>query len=80
MRNRIAILEGETRTSKGMRISLERHVKLLETALKKERERSRNASKGDAVDNHKDAKELAREELKATGKGMVSHRHADHVH
>lgn len=71
MRNRIAILEGETRTSKGMRISLERHVKLLETALKKERERSRNASKGDIVDNTKDAKELAREELKAAGKGAV---------
>ncbi|KIW68785.1 hypothetical protein PV04_04706 [Phialophora macrospora] len=70
MRNRIAILEGETRTSKGMRISLERHVKLLETALKKERERSRNASKGETVDNHKDAKELAREELKAAGKDL----------
>lgn len=75
MRNRIAILEGETRTSKGMRTSLERHVKLLETALKKERERSRNASKGEVVDNLKDAKELAREELKAGGKGMISRGH-----
>ncbi|ETI24758.1 hypothetical protein G647_04128 [Cladophialophora carrionii CBS 160.54] len=72
MRNRIAILEGETRTSKGMRVSLERHVKLLETALKKERERARNASKGEPVDSHKDAKDLAREELKAAGKGMIS--------
>jgi striatin 1/3/4 len=73
MRNRIAILEGETRTSKGMRISLERHVKLLETALKKERDRTRNVSKGESVDNHKDAKDLAREELKAAGKGTISH-------
>ncbi len=79
MRNRIAILEGETRTSKGMRISLERHVKLLEIALKKERERSRNASKGDSADNHKDVKELAREEMKAAGKGMASHKYAAHI-
>ena len=71
MRNRIAILEGEARTSKGMRISLERHVKLLETALKKERDRSRNAGKGDVVDNLKDAKDLAREELKAGTTGMT---------
>ncbi|EXJ60409.1 hypothetical protein A1O7_04561 [Cladophialophora yegresii CBS 114405] len=70
MRNRIAILEGETRTSKGMRVSLERHVKLLETALKKERERARNAGKGETVDSHKDAKELAREELKAAAKDI----------
>jgi len=39
MKNRIASLEGETRTSKGLRSSLERHVKLLELALKKEREK-----------------------------------------
>ncbi|KIX92975.1 uncharacterized protein Z520_11248 [Fonsecaea multimorphosa CBS 102226] len=68
MKNRIAILEGETRTSKGMRVSLERHVKLLETALKKEREKARNAGKSEMADNHKEAKELAREELKAISK------------
>ncbi|KAH0841482.1 hypothetical protein AYO21_07075 [Fonsecaea monophora] len=65
MKNRIAILEGETRTSKGMRVSLERHVKLLESALKKEREKVKHAAKGETVDHSKDAKELAREELKA---------------
>lgn len=74
------MLEGETRTSKGMRTSLERHVRLLETALKKERDRSRNASKGETVDNHKDAKEMAREELKAAGKGMTSHGHEGRNH
>jgi striatin 1/3/4 len=82
MRNRIAILEGETRTSKGMRTSLERHVKLLETALKKERERSRNAIRGEIVDNLKDAKELAREELRNVQKGMIlpGHRMETHSH
>lgn len=71
MKNRIAILEGETRTSKGIRTSLERHLKLLEIALKKEREKARSASKGEAVDSQKEAKELAREELKAIGKGRT---------
>lgn len=71
MKNRIAILEGETRTSRGLRTSLERHVKLLEIALKKEREKSRNASKGEAVDHQKEAKDLARDELKALGKGRT---------
>lgn len=69
MKNRIAILEGETRTSKALRTSLERHVKLLEIALKKEREKSRNQARGEVVETQKDSKELAREELKRIGKG-----------
>lgn len=72
MKNRIAILEGETRTSKGIRTSLERHVKLLEVALKRERERVRSADKGEGVESQKGAKELARDELRAVGKGMRS--------
>ncbi|EXJ92155.1 hypothetical protein A1O3_00705 [Capronia epimyces CBS 606.96] len=68
MKNRIAILEGETRTSKGLRTSLERHVKLLEIALKKEREKARILDKGEAADAQRDPKEVAREELKRIGK------------
>ncbi|EXJ93930.1 hypothetical protein A1O1_02323 [Capronia coronata CBS 617.96] len=68
MKNRIAILEGETRTSKGLRTSLEKHVKLLEIALRKEREKARSLAKGEAVDAAKDPKEIAREELKRIGK------------
>ncbi|KIX09594.1 uncharacterized protein Z518_00674 [Rhinocladiella mackenziei CBS 650.93] len=68
MKNRIAILEGETRTSKGLRTSLERHVKLLEIALRKEREKNRSLNKGEVVDTQKEAKDLAREELKSLGK------------
>lgn len=69
MKNRIASLEGETRTSKGLRISLERHVKLLEIAVKKEREKVKNLTKGDFNNINKDPKEAAREELMALGKG-----------
>ena len=63
MKKRIAILEGESRTSKGLRSSLEKHVKILELALKRERERVKALGKGAATDVQKDTKELAKEEL-----------------
>jgi hypothetical protein len=72
MKNRIATLEGETRTSKGLRTSLERHVKLLEIALKKEREKVRGLNKGEPVDTQKEPRDLARGELRAVGKGKKS--------
>jgi len=71
MKNRIAILEGETRTSKGLRSSLERHVKLLEIALKKEREKMKSLNKGEIIDSQRESKEMARDELKAIGKGRL---------
>lgn len=71
MKKRIAGLEGESRTSKGLRISLEKHVKILEMALKREREKIKSLSKGEIVDLQKDAREQAREELKAVGKGEL---------
>lgn len=70
MKKRIAGLEGEARTGKGVRVSLEKHVKILETALKKERERVKGLSKGEIIDVQQDPKDLAREELKA-GKGSL---------
>ncbi|KIW57624.1 hypothetical protein PV05_02193 [Exophiala xenobiotica] len=72
MKNRVAVLEGETRTSKGIRTSLERHVKLLEHALKKERDKSRSVNKGESVEARKEAKEHARDELKAVSKGSIA--------
>jgi len=69
MKKRIAGLEGESRTSKGLRVSLEKHVKILEIALKRERDKMKSLNKGEPVDIHKDSKELAREELNTAGKG-----------
>jgi striatin 1/3/4 len=69
MKKRIAHLEGESRTSRGVRVSLEKHVKILEIALKKEREKIKALNKGDPVDLQKDPRETAREELKHAGKG-----------
>ncbi len=73
MKNRIALLEGESRTSKGLRTSLERHVKLLEIALKKEREKTRKINKGESVDHHKESKDVAREEMNVVAKGTRDH-------
>ena len=69
MKKRIAGLEGEARTGRGVRTALEKHVRLLEVALKKERERTKGLSKGEDIDVKRDPKDLAREELKAAGKG-----------
>ncbi|ETN44620.1 uncharacterized protein HMPREF1541_10290 [Cyphellophora europaea CBS 101466] len=68
MKKRIAHLEGDTRTSRGVRVSLEKHVKILEIALKKEREKVKALNNGEPVDVQKDVRDVAREELKAAGK------------
>jgi striatin 1/3/4 len=69
MKSRIAILEGEAKKSKPTHDALSKHIKMLELSLRKEREKVRSLSKGEEVDM-KDAKELAREQLKAeAGKG-----------
>ena len=69
MKKRIAGLEGETRTGRGVRTALEKHVRLLEVALKKERERTKGLSKDENIDVKRHPKDIAREELKAAGKG-----------
>ena len=72
MKSRIGRLEGESRTTKRLHESLGKHVKILEIALKKEREKVRNLSKsrqGDVHKDHKDNKDFAREELQALAKG-----------
>lgn len=70
MKKRIAHLEGDGRTSRGVRISLEKHVKILEMALKKEREKIKALNKGESVDSSKDPRDAARAELRAAGNGM----------
>lgn len=69
MKKRIGHLEGESRTSRGVRVSLEKHVKILEMALKREREKIKALNKGETVDMQKDPRDAARQDLKAVGKG-----------
>jgi striatin 1/3/4 len=70
MKSRIARLEGEARTAKRLHDSLGKHVKILEIALTKEREKVKSLSKGEKVDVQRDPRDVAREELKAMGKGL----------
>jgi Striatin family len=72
MKSRIGRLEGESKTNKRLHDSLGKHIKILESALKKEREKVKSLTKGEQVDFGKDAKELAQEELKSIGKGLLS--------
>jgi striatin 1/3/4 len=71
MKRRIARLEGNAKTTKQLEGTLEKHVKILEAALKKERERVKSLINGEKIDLHKDAKELAREELKSLSKDTL---------
>jgi striatin 1/3/4 len=68
MKSRIGGLEGDARTSKRMQESLGRHVKILESALKREREKVKILNKGEKVDTSKDPKEAAKENLKIISK------------
>lgn len=74
MKKRIGGLEGEARSSKSLRGILERQIRMLEYALRKERETITKLKKGESVDLSKDSKEAAREEiekLKEAGKGKL---------
>ncbi len=72
MKKRIAGLEGETRTGRGVRAALEKHVRILEIALKKERERVKGLAKGENIDVHRDPKDIAREELQNAPHGTCA--------
>jgi hypothetical protein len=65
MKSRIGRLEGDVRTNKRLRESLAKHVRLLEAALKKEREKVKKLTNNEEVDDTRDPKEIARESLSA---------------
>ncbi|KAL3450402.1 cell-cycle nuclear protein [Aspergillus insuetus] len=65
MKSRIGKLEGDVRTNKRLHESLGKHVRLLEAALKKEREKVRKLTNNEAVEDLRDPKEIARESINA---------------
>lgn len=69
MKSRIGRLEGDLRTSKRLHESLSKHVRLLETALKKEREKTKKLSNNEKIELPQDSKEIARESVQFL-KGM----------
>ncbi|KAK2749143.1 hypothetical protein FQN57_006758 [Myotisia sp. PD_48] len=72
MKSRIGKLEGDARTSKRKHESLGKHVRLLETALKTEREKSQKLAAGEKTDIGIDPKEVARNNLLNLGKRSES--------
>ena len=50
MKSRIGRLEGDARTSKRLQESVGKHVRLLEAALKREREKVKKLSNGEKVE------------------------------
>ncbi|KAI1986029.1 1,2-dihydroxy-3-keto-5-methylthiopentene dioxygenase [Ophidiomyces ophidiicola] len=68
MKSRIGKLEGDARTSKRLQESLGKHVKILEIALKKEREKLKKVAAGATVELNVDSKEIAKESLKTVEK------------
>lgn len=66
MKSRISRLEGDYRTAKRLQESLGKHVKLLETALRREREKSKKLQAGESVDAAAGNEEPAKEEPKKT--------------
>lgn len=63
MKSRIGRLEGELRTSKRMQESLGKHVRLMETALKKEREKVKKLANNESTEDIQDAKVIARDNV-----------------
>lgn len=72
MKSRIGRLEGDARTSKHLHESLGKHVKILEMALKKEREKVKSLSDGAKVEVPKDRRETAKENLNSVPKGRAT--------
>ena len=68
MKSRIGKLEGDCRTSKRMQESLGKHVKILENALKKEREKTKSLMQGDKIEEKKEEKTAVKEPFKSMNK------------
>lgn len=70
MKSRIGRLEGELRTSKRLHESLGKHVRLMEGALKKEREKVKKLANNEKLEDVQDPKDIARDSISFL-KGMA---------
>lgn len=72
MKSRIGKLEGDGRTSKRLQESLGKHVKILENALKKEREKVKALQSGQQSEDKNQGAESPRQAAKASLKRTSS--------
>lgn len=76
MKSRIGRLEGELRTSKRLHESLGKHVRLMESALRKEREKVKKLSNNETIEESMDPKGIARETISFLKGELVSAKHS----
>ena len=69
MKSRIGKLEGDGRTNKRLRESMDKHIRLLEHALKKEREKAKAPQSESQTEDRKDASQVAKQNARPASKG-----------
>ena len=69
MKSRIGKLEGDGRTNKRLRESMDKHIRLLEHALKKEREKAKAPQSESQTDDKKEASQVTKPNARPTSKG-----------
>ncbi len=69
MKSRIGKLEGDGRTNKRLRESMDKHIRLLEHALKKEREKAKSSQSGSQTEDKKEEIQVTKQNIRPTSKG-----------
>ena len=69
MKSRIGKLEGDGRTNKRLRESMDKHIRILEHALKKEREKAKAPQSGSQVEDKKEESQIVKQNVRPTFKG-----------
>lgn len=72
MKSRIGKLEGDGRTNKRLRESMDKHIRLLEHALKKEREKAKSPQSGSQPEDKKEESQATKQNVRPTSKGRPS--------
>ena len=79
MKSRIGKLEGDGRTNKRLRESMDKHIRILEHALKKEREKAKGVQAEGQIEEKKEDKQETKQEGKPDAKrGLI--RHVQHAY
>ena len=69
MKSRIGKLEGDGRTNKRLRESMDKHIRLLEHALKKEREKAKTPQSESQTEDKKETGQIGKQNVRPTSKG-----------
>ena len=69
MKSRIGKLEGDGRTNKRLRESMDKHIRLLEHALKKEREKAKSSQSGSQTEDKKEESQVTKQNVRPIFKG-----------